>query len=320
VLGVFFLILILAGYLWSIYSSKLFSGPLEKLTYMIFKVSIEEPFDKKDIPKDPECIPAITFLNRISNSLKERKVSDLNPLTNLPGNLSLQEQLFASIDMKEQFSVAALDIARFSAYNHKYGFTRGDGVIRFLNSTIQSVLQEKGDKGDFVCHLGADHFVFITRSSAVDVICSAIIKTFTEHIPLFYEEEDRKRGYILSKNRQGEINKFSFMTIIIGVATNAKRPLIHPLQISHITNEIIEFLKKQEKSNYLIDRRASDREPAEYTPEDEREPAAETTSAEAEPLAQPVTEADTASIEAQSEPVPAGQGTDEVTVKSSESE
>jgi GGDEF domain-containing protein len=274
VLSILFLVLILAGYIWSIHSSKLFSQSMEKLTTMVLQVSLEEPLEGAESLKDPEFALAVSFLQRIESILKERKASDLNPLTRLPGTISLQEQLFTIIDTHDQFSVAALDIARFSAFNHKYGFNRGDSVIRFLASTVQSMLAEKGEKGDFAAHLGGDHFVFLTRTKSVDDICTEIIKTFDEHIPLFYEEDDRRRGFILSKNRQGEINTFGLMMLVIGVATNVKRPLIHPLQIAHITSEITEFLKKKDKSMYLIDRRASDREPAEYKPEEGKEPTA----------------------------------------------
>lgn len=253
-------LLLIFGILCSLISSGILSKPLTVTANYANLVSLEQEADKPGITFDADLNIILAALERIKGALAERKPPDLNPLSNLPGNIALEKQLFDAIDSKERFAVGELNLTSFSSYNHRYGFKRGDGIIRFLGGTIQSVLQEHGEKDDFVAHIGGDRFVFITRSAEPDKLCKAVIGIFDEHIRLYYDEVDRTRGYIVSKNRRGEIHKFPFISLCIAVATNLRRPLIHPLQIGHITSEILGFLKKQDTSGFLIDRRLSDRE------------------------------------------------------------
>ena len=255
------LALFLAGLLLTTINTELTAEPINKIANYALRVSIEEQPERPRMKADPETELILVSLDRIKKMLSERQVPDLNPITNLPGNYTLEKQLFDAIDSKMQFAVGAVNVYNFSSYNHKYGFKKGDSVIRFMGSTIQSVLQEIGDKEDFVSHLAGDRFVFISKSEKIETICTEIIRRFDAHISLYYDELDRNRGYILSKNRKGEIQKYPIMRITVAVTTNHNRPLIHPLQIAHITSEILDYLKKQEQSSYLIDRRLTDRGP-----------------------------------------------------------
>lgn len=185
---------------------------------------------------------------------------DYSSLTGLPGNNELQKRLFQLIDLKTPMAVCYADIDNFTSFNQKYGFNKGDSVIRLLGLLITNSLQEFGQPDDLAVHLGADRFVFITSPAKVDAVCSGLIENFDRELPLYYPEEDRKRGYIVSKNRQGEIQKFPFLSLSVAVVTNEKRALIHPLQIGKTASEIRHFLESKQGSNYLKDRRVEDRE------------------------------------------------------------
>ncbi|MDQ7826463.1 MAG: diguanylate cyclase [Candidatus Eremiobacteraeota bacterium] len=253
------LFLFLVGFIWSYCAAGLLSSPLSQVAAWSAKASAGSE-EKPPVTGDPDLKVILFSLGALMAKLHERTASDLNQVTSLPGNATLEKMLFDTIDTKRQFAVGAVDINNFSSFNHRYGFKKGDALIRFLSTTIWSALKEKGEKDDFLAHLGGDRFVFITFSESVEEICKAIIRDFDDHVPLYYDEADRKRGFVLSKNRLGEINKFSFVSLSIGIATNRKRPLIHPLQIAHINNEIKEYLKKIEGSSFLVDRRIIERE------------------------------------------------------------
>ena len=200
-------------------------------------------------------------LLKISNNLIQPEAQlDNNPLTGLLGNNELQKQLFLRIDQKAPMAICYVNIDHFTSFNQRYGFTKGDSIIRLLGLFITNILKESGNSDDFAAHLGADQFVFITTPDKVDLACSSLIENFDREIPFYYPEEDRKRSYILSKNRQGEIKKFPFITVSVAVVTNEKRALIHPLQIGKIASEIKHFLQSKSGSNYMKDRRTEDRE------------------------------------------------------------
>lgn len=253
--------LFLLGLLISLVNTELLAEPIIQTANYALRVSIENEPQKPKMKLDPETELIVLSLEKIKKTLAERQIPDLNSLTNLPGNYALEKQLFDAIDSKEKFAVGAINVYNFSSYNHKFGFKKGDSVIRFMGSTIQSAIQEMGEKDDFVSHLSGDRFVFITKSPKVEEICKEMIRRFDAHVQLYYDDIDRARGYILSKNRRGEIQKFPIIRLTIAVVTNYNRPLIHPLQIAHITSEILQHLKSYRSSSYLIDRRLIDRGP-----------------------------------------------------------
>lgn len=259
-IGIVFILLFVFGFSWAAVSSKLVIEPFTYASRSVCLVSMQESFEPGRFNDIPEVSLVTSSLERIEKLISEGKERDINPLTGLPGAASLETQLFDAIDAKTTFAVGEINIDNFSSFNLKYGFRRGDSLIKFMAAALSGIIGEYGEKGDFVAHLGGDRFVFLTRSDNIERICDKLIAICDEHFALFYEKEDRAKGFILSKDKNGDIRKCPFMTVTIGIATNIRRPLIHPLQIAHITNEIIEFLRDKGTSSYLIDRRLLNRE------------------------------------------------------------
>ena len=89
----------------------------------------------------------------------------------------------------------------------------------------------------------------------VDNLCNLIIVKFDEKAPSFYNEEDRKKGYIIARNRKNQEEQVSFLSISIGVVTNEARQITHVAQISEIGAELKSFAKSKEGSTYIKDKR-----------------------------------------------------------------
>jgi diguanylate cyclase (GGDEF)-like protein len=261
------------------------AGPFALLGSYAKLIAAEESPEAPAPSRFHEAQTILEALAGIQTLLAEQERLDINQLTGLPGNKALQQALFESIDRGREFAVVYVDINNFSGYNNRYGFDRGDSVIRFAGTLITNSVKEVGNKDDFIAHLGADKFCFITTPAKAEAICDRIIKTFDEQISHYYTPEDRERGYLVSKDRQGNIRKFGFMTIILAIATNEQRPLIHPLQIAHITTEIAEFLKTSATSKHLKDRRTTEREGPEEEVQAPQEEARQPTASEPRPNA-----------------------------------
>lgn len=203
----------------------------------------------------------VNRLNQKYLDLKSNSSTDMNSITNLPGNFTVQKKLFDIIDSGRKFAVTMVDIDNFNVYNQRYGFPKGDSVIRMTATLVTNIVKEFGNKEDFVGHLGGDDIVFITTPDKVDKICEEIISSFDKQIILYYTEEDRQKGGFAWRDREGTIKKFPLMTLSIAVSTNEKRQIIHPLQISQIFSELLVYLKKRPGSKYFRDRRIRDRKP-----------------------------------------------------------
>jgi diguanylate cyclase (GGDEF)-like protein len=184
---------------------------------------------------------------------------EANPLTRLPGNVSILNEFFRLLENKSLFSVCYIDLDKFKAYNDKYGFEHGDAVIRETARILLRTVQEEGRQEDFIGHIGGDDFVIITAPDRVDKICKKIIDDFEKTSPSFYNETDKKKGYIIAHDRQGKEQKISLLSISIGVVTNEFRKIEHVAQIGEIGAELKALAKSMERSNYVKDKRKEDR-------------------------------------------------------------
>ena len=181
---------------------------------------------------------------------------EANPLTRLPGNTAIIDEIEERIESDRLFAVLYFDLDNFKAFNDRCSFELGDKVIQETARIIIKHMKELGNPDDFIGHIGGDDFIAITTPEKVDSICSAIIKSFDKEILKFYSSKDRAKGYITSKDRQGKINRFPIMSITIGVVTNTKRKFGHRGQVVAVGAELKKYAKSLEGSNYVIDRRA----------------------------------------------------------------
>lgn len=205
---------------------------------------IVKPFEPKEL------------LARIRMILR-RTERDLeaNPLTRLPGNVSILNELSRRIESKKSFAVCYADLDKFKAYNDTYGFEHGDDVIRETARILIGAMQEYGNLGDFIGHIGGDDFVIISTPDKTDAICKRIIADFEKKAPYFYNETDRKRGFIIAHDRAGKEQDIPLLSISIGVVSNEARRIEHVAQIGEIGAELKSYAKQIQRSNYIKDSR-----------------------------------------------------------------
>jgi diguanylate cyclase (GGDEF)-like protein len=205
---------------------------------------IVKPFEPKEL------------LARIRMVLRRTKRDlEANPLTRLPGNIAILNELSSCIKSAKPYSVCYVDLDKFKAYNDKYGFEHGDDVIRETARILLSATKEYGNPQDFVGHIGGDDFVVITTPNLSDKICEKIIYDFDKISPSFYNSEDQKNGFIVGYDRQKNIHKILLLSVSIGVVTNQTRDITHVAQIGEIGAELKKLAKGVEKSNYVKDKR-----------------------------------------------------------------
>ncbi len=205
---------------------------------------IVKPFEPKEL------------LARIRMVLRRtQRDLEANPLTRLPGNVAILNELSSCIDKKMPFAVCYVDLDKFKAYNDKYGFEHGDEVIRETARILISATKEFGNPDDFVGHIGGDDFVIITTPNLSDQICEKVIHDFDKISPSFYNQEDRDNGFIIGYDRQSKIHKILLLSVSIGVVTNEMRQITHVAEIGEIGAELKKLAKSMEKSNYVKDKR-----------------------------------------------------------------
>ncbi len=205
-------------------------------------------------PFDPLELEARVNMH-LRRSMRDGEAS---PLTGLPGNRLIQQAIEARIRSGRKFAVCYADLDDFKAYNDRYGFFAGSEVIKLTAQVIVESLKKHGGEGDFVGHIGGDDFVIITEMERTAAICEEIIRLFDQRIPSHYDAEDRRRGFIISVTRNGEVHRFPILTISIAIVHNTYRDLNHPGKVAQIAAEVKKYAKSLEGSNYVYDRRRKD--------------------------------------------------------------
>ncbi len=196
------------------------------------------------------------LIARVKMVLRRAEIDlDANPLTRLPGNVTILNEIESRIKSENKFAVCYVDLDKFKSYNDKYGFEKGDRIIQETARVLIETVDEIGEKNDFIGHVGGDDFVVITDADRAEEISKSIIKKFDSKIPHYYEKKDLEKGYIESKNRKGEAENTPLMSVTVSVITNRNIDFKHPAEVAERGAEVKEYTKSLPGSNYAIDRR-----------------------------------------------------------------
>ncbi|MFH1147157.1 MAG: diguanylate cyclase [Pseudomonadota bacterium] len=202
-------------------------------------------------PLDPD-----ELASRVGLSLaRMHRVFDNNPLTRLPGNTSILRNIQAVLDGGREMAIGYVDIDNFKPYNDRYGFSRGDEVIRMVAMLLTNTLREVEIARAFAGHVGGDDFTFTVPLAHVKDVCERIIKSFTLLSRNFIDREDLEKGFFTAKDRQGKEQRFPLLSLSISVVCNEKRRFRHYGAVAEAASQIKKKVKSMEGSNYLIDRR-----------------------------------------------------------------
>lgn len=206
---------------------------------------IVEPFDET------------TLLARVAICLaRAQRDLNANPLTGLPGNIAIIREAESRLRSGETFCVAYLDLDHFKPFNDKYGFLRGDEVLRMTARILVNAVRALDRKDTYVGHVGGDDFICILPCDVARDACEQVIQNFDLLIPNFYDEEDRILGAIHSIDRQGDSRTFSLMTCSIAIVDTSMHPIKHIADVSARAAQVKKLAKSFVGSNACLDRRA----------------------------------------------------------------
>ena len=159
------------------------------------------------------------LVSRVRNTLRRIDRNRwANPLTGLQGNIEIQSEINQRIATKQLFAVIYADLDNFKAYNDVYGFASGDRAIKLTADIIVDNVRSYGNQNDFIGHVGGDDFIIVSTPDKAEDIVKGIIEEFDIKSKSLYCEEDLKRGYIVTSNRQGQVMKFPLISISFAIS------------------------------------------------------------------------------------------------------
>jgi diguanylate cyclase (GGDEF)-like protein len=202
-------------------------------------------------PFDP-----VELLARVKGTLRRaREMRALSPLTGLPGNIRVQEEIRRRVAEEQPFALLYADVDHFKAYNDHYGFVRGDRAIQAMARLASEVAHDMVGPEAFVGHVGGDDFVLIVPPEIAEDVAARLCERFDEEAPMLYDPDDLERGHIEVKDRQGAMAKFPILTLSVGVVSTSIRGFSHYGEAVSVATEMKQVAKRQPGSSFAVDRR-----------------------------------------------------------------
>jgi diguanylate cyclase (GGDEF)-like protein len=192
---------------------------------------------------------------RIASALRRAaELRSLNPLSGLPGNLSIAHEIDARLADGSDTACLYVDVDHFKDFNDRHGFTRGDHVIALLADLLSQTVGEIGDD-TFTGHVGGDDFVVLAPSARAEELAKQIIARFDASVPALYDAEDRERGWVEAPDRRGRTRRVPFVTVSIGIVPLRPERFARATEVARAAAEMKEVAKRRSGSGYAIDRR-----------------------------------------------------------------
>ncbi len=151
---------------------------LEKASQIATNRTQEKLYDHILVTKNGNIlgIVSIRHLLEVITQSKIQMAQYANPLTGLPGNIRIQEELNKIISGDRTMEVTYADIDNFKQLNDTYGFEWGDEILLLLSKVLKHVVRKYGNDECFLGHIGGDDFILITPPQYSDLINTKIIK------------------------------------------------------------------------------------------------------------------------------------------------
>ncbi|EHN10570.1 GGDEF domain protein [Patulibacter medicamentivorans] len=179
----------------------------------------------------------------------------VSPLTGLPGNVLLTRAVQERLDRRETFGFLHVDLDDFKPFNDRYGYVRGDAVIRGL----ASVLLEAADAADaprmLLGHIGGDDFGVLTPAELAMPLAEDVVARFDRIAPGFHDPEDVGRGAIAVRDRRGDEHEYGLISVSIGVTIWTPEHLPTTEAVADAAAEVKRLAKSRPGSQVALDRR-----------------------------------------------------------------
>jgi len=192
---------------------------------------------------------------RIASALRRAaELRSLNPLSGLPGNLTIAHEIDARLADGSEVACLYVDVDHFKGFNDRHGFERGDRVIAHLAELLSQTVGEISED-TFIGHVGGDDFVVLAPRDQAERLAREIIARFDATIPSLYDPEDRARGWVEAPDRRGRTRRVPFVSVSIGVVPLQPERFPGATEVARAAAEMKEVAKRRPGSGYAIDRR-----------------------------------------------------------------
>ncbi|SHH82966.1 GGDEF domain-containing protein [Desulfosporosinus lacus] len=155
--------------------------PLEVVSSLAMQRSGSQLYDGIIIANQRKPIGLVSVANLIK-TMAERQIQiarGANPLTGLPGNLLIDQEIRQHLERRSTFGLIYVDLNKFKYYNDLFGFQQGDVAIKMLSEVLLNASNNSAQE-TFVGHIGGDDFIIISSSLELEKLAVNILFQFEQ--------------------------------------------------------------------------------------------------------------------------------------------
>lgn len=195
---------------------------------------------------------------RVRSTLRRNaEMRAVSPLTGLPGNVRIDDELARRHSVGEPVAVCHVDLDNFKAFNDAYGFLRGDAVIRLLARCLREAAIAVSGPPVFTGHIGGDDFVVVCTPEQAEPACRGVIAGFDAAVVGLHDAQDVSAAEFRVTDRLGVERSYPLVSVSIGIATSTRRQVDDPRELAAVAGEMKTVAKESVGSFLAIDRRSS---------------------------------------------------------------
>jgi len=175
-----------------------------------------------------------------------------NPLTQLPGNVPINEHIDRLLEAHATFAACYCDLDHFKPFNDCFGYREGDQIIQ----TLGDVLEEACDpRLDFVGHIGGDDFMMLLQSPDWQTRLAQLLERLDERLLPLLPEEARQRGGYYGEDRRNQWQFHPLPSLSIGCLVVEPFAYHSHHEVSAAVVEAKKQAKKTRGNSLFIERR-----------------------------------------------------------------
>lgn len=193
--------------------------PVESVAKNANTRELLKAYDEVIVTRNGQFMGVVTVQKMLTTlaQVQVEMAKGTNPLTGIPGNVALEKEIETRLRRGVPFCMLYADLDNFKVYNDVYGFKDGDFVILLIGRIMTWAIARHGHSGDFLAHIGGDDFVAMVDPEKAERICTAVVRCFKRLIRNCYHPQDRDRGWIMGKGRDGKEQQFPLVSVSIGI-------------------------------------------------------------------------------------------------------
>ncbi|GFP75049.1 GGDEF domain-containing protein [Clostridium fungisolvens] len=231
--------------------------PVNEVSRMAMSRKTKNIYDYIIVTNNDKYCGVVSIKNLLNyNTMLECNYArQLNPLTELPGNMVIQNTINNILKTERTYCILYFDLDNFKVYNDTYGFENGDRIIKYTAQLINTEIKSLFPYNGFVGHIGGDDFVSILENPIEECrnLCSKVIEKFNQGILNFFNENDRNNKFIEAVDRRGNKEKLPITSLSIAGVYGKFVSYSNPEDVALCVAAIKKEAKKIHGSCYLID-------------------------------------------------------------------